>query len=67
MVDHDILLDKLQYYGIRGLAHTWLKSYLSDRKQYVSLSGIDSHTGSLKYGVPQGSILGPLLFVIYNT
>ena len=65
MVDHNILLNKLSHYGIRGLAHKWFKSYLHDRSQYVSLNGKQSCTQSLKYGVPQGSILGPLLFIIY--
>ena len=65
MVDHDILLDKLYHYGIRGLALKWLQSYLSDRKQFVSINGADSSSRHMKYGVPQGSILGPLLFVIY--
>ena len=65
MVDHKILLHKLQHYGIRGLAYAWFKSYLENRKQFVELSGKQSSTMSLQYGVPQGSILGPLLFVIY--
>jgi len=65
MVDHNILLHKLQHYGIRGIAHTWFKSYLEGRKQYVELNGKQSSTMNMEFGVPQGSILGPLLFIIY--
>ena len=65
MVDHEILLNKLHHYGIRGTAHTWLASYLADRSQYVSIEGKHSTTRPIKFGVPQGSILGPLLFIIY--
>ena len=65
MVDHKVLLHKLQHYGIRGHAYTWFKSYLEGRKQFVELSGKQSSTMNLEYGVPQGSILGPLLFIIY--
>ena len=65
MVSHDILLHKLKHYGIRGIAHDWFRSYLENRSQYVSIDGKSSTTQRLKYGVPQGSILGPLLFIIY--
>ena len=65
MVDHEILLKKLEHYGIRGIALDWLKSYLSDRKQFVSVNGTDSTEKLIRYGVPQGSVLGPLLFIIY--
>ena len=65
MVDHEILLDKLQCYGVRGITHKWLESYLSNRKQFVTISNSNSSTKKLDYGVPQGSILGPLLFIIY--
>ena len=65
MVDHEILLYKLQHYGIRGNALNWLRSYLRDRKQYVTINGSNSTNRSITYGVPQGSILGPLLFIVY--
>ena len=65
MVEHGILLNKLDHYGIRGIAHDWLKSYLSNRDQFVNINGTNSTKKSLKFGVPQGSILGPLLFIIY--
>lgn len=65
MVDHEILLEKLNRYGIRGNALEWMKSYLQNREQYVSISGRNSIKRQLSYGVPQGSILGPLLFIIY--
>ena len=64
-VEHDILLSKLEHYGIRGLANEWFKSYLSNRNQYVSINGYDSNLADVKFGVPQGSVLGPLLFLIY--
>ena len=64
-VDHGILIQKLEHYGIRGLANNWFKSYLSNRKQYVSINGFHSKTLPMDYGVPQGSVLGPLLFLLY--
>ena len=65
-IDHDILLCKLDFYGIRGLALDWFKSYLYNRKQYVSYNGVQSESLSINCGVPQGSVLGPLLFIIYT-
>ena len=65
MVEHSTLLKKLEHYGIRGLALKWMQSYLSNRKQFVSINGSCSTTKTMEFGVPQGSILGPLLFIIY--
>ena len=65
MVDHKILLGKLAHYGIRGIALDWLQSYLSNRTQFVSCNSAESTEQTLSYGVPQGSILGPLLFIVY--
>ena len=64
-VNHQILLDKLEHYGIRGTALTWFSSYLSNRSQYVSVNGCNSSHLNISCGVPQGSVLGPLLFLIY--
>ena len=64
-VDHQILLDKLNFYGIRGICYNWFLSYLSNRQQYVSLDGYSSTIRDIKCGVPQGSTLGPLLFLLY--
>ena len=62
---HDLLLAKLERLGIRGIPLNLMKSYLSNRKQKVSVNGIESDFLPLEIGVPQGSILGPLLFVLY--
>ena len=65
MVEHETLLHKLKHYGIRGNAWEWIKSYLRNREQYVTVNGKNSKRTPLLYGVPQGSILGPLFFIIY--
>ena len=62
---HKILLDKLYFIGIRGTALNWFKSYLSTRRQYVYMNGAQSGYASVNCGIPQGSVLGPLLFSIY--
>ena len=64
-IDHSILLHKLHYYGIRGTSFDWFTSYLTNRFQYVQFNDVSSDLAEIKTGVPQGSILGPLLFIIY--
>ena len=73
-VNHQILLEKIEGYGIRGSALSWLESFISDRRQFVSVSHYDSIHGdkafasdvmAINLGVPQGSILGPILFILY--
>ena len=63
-VDHEVLLSKLDY-GIQGISNNWFKSYLSNRKQFFSITGYDSGLAEINCGVPQGSVLGPLLFLLY--
>ena len=64
-VDHNILLNKLEHYGIRGITNKWFESYLTNRLQYVSINGTDSNVENMQFGVPQGSVLGPILFLMY--
>ena len=64
-VNHDILLEKLSHYGVRGIVNDWFMSCLSDRTQFVSINGFNSDYKTVKYGVPQASVLGPLLFFIF--
>ena len=65
VIDHRILLVKLEHYGFRGVVLQWFKSYLMNRKQYVTLDGFRSLDLEIETGVPQGSILGPLLFILF--
>ena len=64
-VNHKILLHKLEHYGVRGAPLKWFESYLSNRKQYVYYNGVASEVLTITCGVPQGSVLGPLLFLVY--
>ena len=64
-LDHTILLSKLKHNGIKNKAFQWFNSYLSNLHQYVEFEGARSETLGLEMGVPQGSILGPLRFIIY--
>ena len=63
-VGHHILLKKLEYYSVRRISNKWFASYLSNRKQFVAINGYKSNVANVKCGVPQGSILRPLLFLI---
>ena len=64
-INHEILFKKLDFYGIRGIVNDWLCSYLSNRKQFVMLDNTESSLLNVICGVPQGSILGPKLFILY--
>ena len=64
-VNHEILINKMEHYGIRGTPLQWFRSYLSESKQFVYINGFSSECKNISCGVPQGSLLGPLLFLIY--
>ena len=64
-IDHNKRVSKLEHYGIRGTCLALLKSYLTGRHQYTNFNNTESDFCSIDYGVPQGSVLGPLLFLIY--
>ena len=64
-VDHEILLEKMDNYGVRNIENQWFRNYLIDREQFVCLNGIESAKKKIRCGVPQGSVLGPLLFLIF--
>ena len=63
--NHEILLQKMDHYGIRESALSWFKTYLENRKQYVYYNGESSDLNNISCRVPQGSVLGPLLFLLY--
>ena len=65
-VDHGILLSKLNHYGVRGASYQWFKTYLTGRQQYTTIAHLKSEFCSINYGVPQGSVLGPILFLEQN-
>ena len=64
-INHSIMIRKLEYYGIRGIALDWFNSYLKSRQQYVFLNGVSSSLKPINCGVPHSSILGPMLFILY--
>lgn len=64
-ISHEILFYKLEHYGFRGIALSWIKSYFKNRKHFVQFGKIKSSEAITRCGVPQGSILGPLFFILY--
>ena len=64
-VNHEFLLNKLNHYGIGGTEPQWFKTYLKGRQQHTIVNSFSSKNAYINYGVPQGSVLGPILFLIY--
>ena len=64
-VKHNILLDKFSHYGVRGIENNWFKTYLTNRKEHVTVNGQISDNALIEFKVPQGSLLGPLPFFLY--
>ena len=64
-INHDILLSKLEYYGIRGVANSWLHSYITNRFQYTESANSSSLLCLITAGVPLGSFLGPIFYILY--
>ena len=64
-LDHGVIVERIKYFGFQTSVIKWFESYLSNRKFLVCIDNVSSEVGTLKYGVPQGSILGPLLFLLY--
>ena len=65
-VDHGMLLQKLQHYGVKDISKKWFSSYVTNRKQFVSIDNCNSSTKTILTGVPQASVLKPLLFLKYT-
>ena len=64
-IDLNILIKKMEHYGIRGHLLNWFKSYLFNRSQFVTVNECSSNKSFINYGVPQGSVLGPFLFLVF--